>query len=574
MKLRSHGYHRYNGENVAIVSYRCTCSSRSRARTVIPCTPLGLLPTSRYFIMSLQICAVFLAPLLLIAAVRLHRYSKLSARPAGYPPGPKTAPFLGNLHQVPISRPQLAFTEFARQFGAITGLKLGCQNLVILNTWQAVHDLVEQKGAIYSSRPSSPVADIVILYGENPGLSVYGDAWRAQRKKLVEFLGGERTDNLKPVQDAEATQMIYDMMRKPEDFEHHVDRSFGAAILATVYGQRGKTMHAGSTLDTFARVAAQWAAALGPTASPPLNNFPFLGSVPDWLTPWRGWKKRAANVKREQQRLFRGLLNDTKERLAQGKGNDCFLASCLRTQEKDGSSDSSLSYLAGALLEGGAETSAGSTVIFIMAMAAYPHVLAMAQDEVDLVCGPFRMPSRDDITRLSYVRACVLEVFRWRPIVPLGVPHQTTAADTYGELRIPADTTVIMNTWRINHDDSLYDAPEVLQSLSVHAERARKWARRGSSERPTLDLYFWSGATRLPRSTLRREQYDVALRKTGVCVRHGAYGLSADGQLGRVGGWAGDSTERIERLHRIARGGEKACHRGRMEAGRRIPTSI
>jgi len=399
--------------------------------------------------------------LLVLVAVRLHSYSKLSARPPGYPPGPKTVPFLGNLHQLPIKRPELTFAKFAQQFGAITGLKFGCQNVVILNTWQAVHDLIEQKGSIYSSRPTNAVADIVVPNGLNPGVSVYGDLWRWQRKTTMEFVGGVRTDALKAAQDAESTQMIHDMVITPEEFEHHVDRSFGAAILATVYGQRGKSMHPGSKLHDFFAVNAQWAASLGPTNSPPLSVFPFLDSVPDWLTPWRGWRKRAMHVRREQQRVYGGLLDETRTRLAQGKGTDCFLASCLRAQEKDGYDDTYLAYLAGALLEGGAETSASATMVFIMAMAANSDFLAAAQEEVDRVCGASRLPGKDDVAKLPYIRACMLEVLRWRPIIPLGIPHLTTATDTHEGLTIPSGSLIFINIWKINHGDSLYDDPGV-----------------------------------------------------------------------------------------------------------------
>jgi cytochrome P450 len=409
--------------------------------------------------MAVQVYFAALASLIILAAVRLYQYSKLSARPTGYPPGPKTAPFLGNLHQVPISRPELRFTEYARQFGALTGLKLGCQNLVILNTWQAVRDLVEQKGSIYSSRPSIPVCDIVVPNGENPALSVYGDLWRGQRKRLVEFLGGDRTDKMKPVQDAESTQMIYDLMNDPENFERHVDRSFGAAILATVFGQRGKTMQPGGKLESFFKVEAQWAAALGPTSYPPLNSFPFLGSVPDWLTPWKGWKDRATLIRNEQELLYGTLVSETRQKLTEGKGTDCFLASVLKTHEKERYNDKFLSHLSGVLLEGGAETSASSIMVFIMAMAAYPDVLLKVQEEVDRVCGTSRMPCKDDIGSLPYVKACMLEILRWRPIIPLGVPHNTTANDTYGSYTVPIDTDIIVNTWRINHDESFYDEP-------------------------------------------------------------------------------------------------------------------
>jgi cytochrome P450 len=409
--------------------------------------------------MAMQVYLIALASLIILAIVRLYQYSKLSARPLGYPPGPKTAPFLGNLHQVPVARPELKFTEFALQFGALTGLKLGCQNLVILNTWQAVRDLVEQKGSIYSSRPSIPVCDIVVPNGENPALSPYGNLWRGQRKRLVEFLGGDRTDKMKPVQDAESTQMIYDLMNDPEHFERHVDRSFGAAILATVFGQRGKTMQPGGKLEDFFKVEAQWSASLGATSFPPLSSFPFLGSVPDWLTPWKGWKHRAVHVKNEQERLYGALLGETRQRLAEGKGTDCFLASVLKTHEKERYNDKFLSHLSGVLLEGGAETSASAVIVFIMAMAAYPDILFKVQEEVDRVCGASRLPNKDDTCRLPYLRAVMHELLRWRPIITLGIPHNTTANDKHGDFTIPVDTTIIINAWRINHDESFYDEP-------------------------------------------------------------------------------------------------------------------
>jgi hypothetical protein len=81
----------------------------------------------------------------------------------------------------------------------------------------------------------------VVPNDENPAPSVDGDLWRGQRKLIVEYLGGERTEKMKPVQDAESTQMIYDLMIYPEYFEHHFDRSFGAAIFATVLDNEAKS---------------------------------------------------------------------------------------------------------------------------------------------------------------------------------------------------------------------------------------------------------------------------------------------------------------------------------------------
>jgi cytochrome P450 len=409
--------------------------------------------------MALQIYQSALVALVLTAFVRLYRYSKLFARPAAFPPGPRTLPFLGNLHQLPISRLERKLAEYAREFGAVTGLQLGRQSLVVLNTWQAVRDTVEQKGSIYSSRPSSPVADIIVPGGLNTALNPYGSLWRSQRKKIVEFLGVERVEQTKLVQDAESTQMIHDILKSPENFENHIDRSFGAVILATVFGQRGKTPEPGGKIDRFFKVGKEFAAAMGPTAAPPISSFPSLRNIPDWMTPWKGWKTRALGVRHEQNLLYTQLLSETKERLTQGKGSECFMSQCLVIQDKEWYDDTQLAYLGGILFDGGAETSAGATMVFLLAMAAFPEVLRKAQEEVDRVCGELRMPGKDDMPNLPYVRACMLEVLRWRPITPSGVPHHTTTQDTYGNYVIPAQADIIINIWSINHDESFYNSP-------------------------------------------------------------------------------------------------------------------
>jgi cytochrome P450 len=410
--------------------------------------------------MALQVYQLGLASLVVLILVRLYQYSKLSSRPPGFPPGPKTLPFLGNLHQIPLERVQFKFTEYGRKFGAIVGLKLGCQSMIVLNTWQAVRDLVEQKGAIYSSRSRNPVADIVVPNNLNPALSLYGETWRRQRKMLVELLGGDRTDSIKPVQDAESTQMLYDLMKAPADFETHVLRSFGAVILATVYGQRGRTLEVGGKLDTFFMIEEEWAAAIGPTNAPPTNSFPFLHYIPDWMTPWKGWKSRALRVKDIQGRLYKGLLQETRERLMQGKGTDSFIAQCLQVQDKEWYDDTYLAYFGGLMLEGGAETSASSTMTFIMTMAGNPDVLKKAQEEVDRVVGCSQLPGKDYTGKLPYIRACMLEILRWRPVTVLALPHNVIADDTYGSYSIPKDSDVIINAWQINHDPSFYDSPD------------------------------------------------------------------------------------------------------------------
>jgi len=95
-------------------------------------------------------------------------------------------------------------------------------------------------------------------------------------------------------------------------------------------------------------------------------------------------------------------------------------------------------------------------------MIAFPEVQRRAQAELDTVVGRDRVPTFADAPRLPYVSAVIKEVLRWRPSVPLGLPHATTEDDWYEGMFIPKGTICIPNAWHCNHDRAIFgdDADE------------------------------------------------------------------------------------------------------------------
>ena len=59
-------------------------------------------------------------------------------------------------------------------------------------------------------------------------------------------------------------------------------------------------------------------------------------------------------------------------------------------------------------------------------MIAHPGIQKRAQYELDAVVGRARTPTFSDAPDLPYVQALVKESLRWRPALPLGIPHATT----------------------------------------------------------------------------------------------------------------------------------------------------
>ena len=55
-----------------------------------------------------------------------------------------------------------------------------------------------------------------------------------------------------------------------------------------------------------------------------------------------------------------------------------------------------------------------------LAMVLYPEVQKKAQEEIDAVMGPNRLPDFEDRPSLPYINAIVKELMRWHLVLPLG----------------------------------------------------------------------------------------------------------------------------------------------------------
>ncbi len=82
-------------------------------------------------------------------------------------------------------------------------------------------------------------------------------------------------------------------------------------------------------------------------------------------------------------------------------------------------------------------------------MSLYPEVLKKAQAELDAVVGPTRLPDFDfgDKDSLVYVNAIIREASRWLLVLPLGIPHCTSADDKLHGYFIPKGTVLLPNVW-------------------------------------------------------------------------------------------------------------------------------
>ena len=271
-----------------------------------------------------------------------------------------------------------------------------------------MRDLFDQRGAIYSSRPDMPLLEFVVPDNAHVAGMKYDKAWRRGRSMTMSFLKDEELRKLLPIQDAESTQMLWEILQDPAMYHSHVMRQFCAVILASVYGQRGQRKRT----EEFSAIQGEWAGLMDPGAFPPLDVFPWLKYVPSIMTPWPGWRKRAADLHKRQSGFYKELFDEARIKVGLGYGKEIFVGKLLEKQDKEGFSNTELVYIAGFLIEAGADTTANTLLVFILAMAAFPEIQRKSQAEVDSVFTSEKMPQGIDFEseNLPYLQALYWEV--------------------------------------------------------------------------------------------------------------------------------------------------------------------
>lgn len=302
------------------------------------------------------------------------------------------------------------------------------------------------------------------------------------RKTLQELLRTTAVDEILPIQEAESIQTLHHLIHSPERWFDHVRRYSTAVILASVFGLRGAHFDSPRAKALY-DVQDQNTAINELGATPPVDIFPFLKSLPDIVSPWRKW---ARNIRTEYRELLFRLVEDSKS-----SGVDCFFAKMMKSQEKSGLKEEQVAYLGGILvgsprvslsfvlvsdtdfisqMEAGSDTTASTLLSFLLALSSRPHVLRKCQEEVDQVVGMERSPTAADMPKLQYLRAAMKEVrtcpddarmsrqqltsltqtLRWRPVAAGGVPHVLIQDDKYGDYMLPKGTILFANTWSIH----------------------------------------------------------------------------------------------------------------------------
>lgn len=424
--------------------HRCVLLVLSSAS--FPSSEARSTPTASYLFAPFTSHKMFV---ILIAAVLVAAVLLIVSQNNGgqcSPPGPRGLPLLGNILQIDQVDVRRTFARWHQQYGPVVRLKLGWSDMIVLGTIPTTKDLFGKKGARYSSRPEMTMAREVMTKNMQTSTLPYGDKWKSHNRIHVSLLNSRMSQKYQKLVHMESRRALFRLLTADEMVPCFNRLKFNI-IYTLAYAKDPEKNDADfreilDLADSFSQALTNstWI----------VDIFPTLNHLPTFLAPWKKFGDRF--YERTQKWFQRNSAH------AMEVGSWSWTKHVMTCENTGNLTPAEIRSLIGVLFEAGVDSTATSLHYFVLACILHPNAVERARKELDNVVGRSRLPNLHDVTAMPYVKGFVKEVLRWRPILQ-GLPHRTTADDTYMGYQIRKGSTVLFNHWGAHQDEDMYPKP-------------------------------------------------------------------------------------------------------------------
>ncbi|KAL3472358.1 cytochrome P450 [Aspergillus californicus] len=391
------------------------------------------------------------------------------------PPSPPRNPIVGHLRVIPRDHPEHAFVEWGKKYDSdILYFNVLSQPIVVLNSIEAAHELMDKRGANYADRPRFVVFE-VMGWGVTLTFLRWSPRFKLHRKLLQQSFTQSACRPYRPIQLEEARRAVKAITQAPDNWELLL-RQFSTAVVLRI----GFGIDVQPENDPYVKMAIDVEEATGQGGVPGasiVDFFPVLRHLPSWVANiWDAFQPLAHSrlTKPSIQALHDAPWDATEPSIRKGTATQpSFMLNhfgrYLENEQSGKSNEATVADLkgaAGAISIAGGNTTWSTVIVCVLNLMCHPNIQARCQAEIDLVVGVDengdikRLPDFEDRPKMKYLEFVIQEATRWAPLSPLGVPHATLNDDTYKGYHIPAGATVFANAWAMSRDERHYSKPD------------------------------------------------------------------------------------------------------------------
>ncbi|XP_038612281.1 cytochrome P450 2D14 [Tachyglossus aculeatus] len=380
----------------------------------------------------------------------------------GYPPGPASLPFVGNLLQLDFHQPHLCFQRLREKFGDVFSLQYCWTNVVVLNGFAAAKEALVQRSEETAGRPPLVIYNH-LGYGPNSeGLvfAQYGQAWKQQRRFSLSTmrnfgLGKKSLEQWVTEEAGFLCSAFSSKAGRPFDPRALLHNAVSNVISSLTFGNRfeyddQKLHELLGLLDEGLKEEAGIMPQL-------LNAVPWLGAIPG--LPLRVFRA---------QKAFMALLDTfieehkrTRDPARPRDLTDAYLEQVDQAKDDPGNSFNvrNTRFVVADLFIAGSETTSTTLRWALLFMLLHPDVQSRVHEEIDRVIGRHRRPTMDDQANMPFTNAVIHETQRFGDVLPIGLPHMTLRDTQVQGFFIPKGTLLIANLSSVLKDDTVWEKP-------------------------------------------------------------------------------------------------------------------
>lgn len=380
-------------------------------------------------------------------------------------PGPFAWPVVGNAMQLG-QMPHITFARLAKKYGNVFQIRLGCNDIVVLNGDKAIRQALIQHSTEFAGRPNF-VSFQMISGGRSLTFTNYSKQWKAHRKIAQSSLRAFSSANSQTKRafeqhiTAEAMQLVQVFLQQSADgqyFDPSNEFKVAAAnvICALCFGRR--YAHDDLEFRTLLNRVDKFGETIG--AGSLVDVMPWLQSFPN---PVRSVYENFKSLNEEFFTFVKDKVGQNRETFnpeVTRDMSDAFI-NVIEYGKDSGMTKEFVEATVTDLIGAGQDTVSTAMQWIILLLVKYPDLQAKLHSVIDKVVGPDRLPTIEDRHSLAYLDAFMYETMRFTSFVPLTIPHSTTADVTIESLHIPKDTVVFINQWSVNHDPLKWKDPHI-----------------------------------------------------------------------------------------------------------------
>ncbi|XVE88619.1 hypothetical protein DITRI_Ditri19aG0084100 [Diplodiscus trichospermus] len=397
--------------------------------------------------------------LILLSLRLLHRRRKLNL-----PPGPKPWPIIGNLNLI-SSLPHQSIHALSQKYGPIMQLKFGSSPVVVGSSAEMAKEILKTHDITFAGRPKITAGKYTTYNYSDITWSPYGPYWRQARKMcMTELFSAKRLESYEYIRREEMKLLLkglYESSGTQILLKDHLSNLSLNVISRMVFGKK----YAEETGESEIVTPKEFKEMLDELFL--LNGVLNIGDSIPWLNflDLQGYIKRMKALSKKLDKFLEHVLD---EHNAKRKGVKDYVAKDLVDVLLQVAEDPDLDVklerkgvkaFSQDLIAGGTESSAVTVEWAMSELLKKPEIFAKATEELDRVIGRDRWVEEEDIVNLPYINSIAKETMRLHPVAPMLVPRLSREDCQLAGYDVPKGTRVLVNTWTIGRDPTLWDNP-------------------------------------------------------------------------------------------------------------------